>query len=141
MLARYHRLSMDDERANYTLEEARGLVPAIRSILLQLAVERHHYAEAHAALHARMGEEDGDPDHTAALQRQESLAAELRERVRSLLDHLESLGIEVRDLEDGLVDIPTQRDGQPAWFCWRLSDPELGYWHTTREGFGSRKRL
>lgn len=61
--------------------------------------------------------------------------------VHALLEHLEGLGVLVRDLEEGLVDIPTIRDGEPAWLCWRLADGELGWWHTTREGFASRRRL
>ena len=61
--------------------------------------------------------------------------------LQALLGHLHSLGVVVRDLESGLVDIPTVRDGQRAWLCWRLEDPGLDWWHTTREGFGSRRRL
>jgi hypothetical protein len=49
------------------------------------------------------------------------------------------MGVQVRDLERGLVDIPTERDGAPAWLCWQLSDAELAYWHSTTEGFASRK--
>ncbi len=61
--------------------------------------------------------------------------------LQALLDHLGSLGVVVRDLDAGLVDIPSVRDGQPAWLCWRLDDPDLGWWHTTREGYASRRRL
>lgn len=61
--------------------------------------------------------------------------------LEALLGHLESLGVAVRDLEAGLVDIPTLRDGRRAWLCWRLDDPDLGWWHTTREGFSSRRPL
>ena len=61
--------------------------------------------------------------------------------VHALLEHLESMGIVVRDLEEGLVDFPTVRDGEAAWLCWKLSDPELAWWHTTREGFSSRRPL
>ncbi len=93
----------------YTLDEARGLLPAIRATLLQLALER------------RSG---GD---------------ELI--LRALIDHLGSLDVVVRDLDGGLVDIPSIRGGQRAWLCWRLDDPDIGWWHTTREGFASRRRL
>lgn len=63
------------------------------------------------------------------------------ETQRALLDHLDGLGVVVRDLDAGLVDIPTVRDGERAWLCWRLADPDLGWWHTTREGFASRRPL
>jgi hypothetical protein len=97
---------------SYTPEEARALVPQVRSILLQVAVER------------RAG-----PTHASTAS------------VQALLDHLETYGVVVRDLESGLVDFPTVRDGEPAWLCWRLADADLAFWHTTREGFASRRPL
>lgn len=129
---------MDDD-PTYTVEEARALLPMIRGTLLQLAVERRRADDAHDRLHHRLRHDgDGAPQEQARL---EATAAELRTRVRDLLDHLESLGVVVRDLDAGLVDIPTVREGESAWLCWRLSDPELGYWHTTREGFSTRQPL
>ena len=92
----------------YSVDEARALLPSIRSALLQLAFSR------------RSGDET---------------------TLEALLGHLRSLGVVVRDLETGLVDIPTIRDGEPAWLCWRLADPDLGWWHSTTEGFASRRPL
>ena len=97
---------------SYTPEEARALVPQVRSILIQVAVER------------RAG-----PTSSSI------------ESVQALLEHLDTYGVVVRDLESGLVDFPTVRDGEPAWLCWRLADADLGFWHTTREGFASRRPL
>ena len=129
---------MDDD-PTYTVEQARGLLPLIRGTLLQLAVERRRADDAHDALHHRLhGDGDGRPEDRARL---EAAADQIGTRVRDLLDHLESLGVIVRDLEAGLVDIPTIRGGEPAWLCWRLSDPDLAYWHTTRDGFSSRQPL
>ncbi len=99
-----------DAEVTYTVEEARALVPFVRSALLQLAVERRR------------------PEPSTDV-------------MRALLEHLESLGIVVRDLDEGLIDFPTVRDGERAWLCWKLSDGDLGYWHTTREGFASRQPL
>ena len=130
---------MSSDRPSYTLEEARALLPRIRSVLLQLATERHRYEAAHAAMHEHM-RGNGDPVHRGEqLRRQEVLSAQIQEGMDALISHLESLGIQLRDVENGLVDIPTQRDGQQAWFCWRLADAELAFWHTTREGFANRK--
>ena len=129
---------MDDD-PTYTVDEARALLPQVRATLLQLAIERRRADASHDELHRRMRNDgDGDPRSRAQL---EVTTEELRARVRDLLDHLESLGVVVRDLEAGLVDIPTLRDGEPAWLCWRLADPELAYWHTTREGFSTRRPL
>jgi hypothetical protein len=97
----------------YSVEEARALLPQVRGVLLQLAVERHRPGAS----------ADG---HAGAM---------------ALVEHLTSLGVVIRDLETGLVDFPTIRDGERAWLCWRLDDPELAFWHTTREGYASRRPL
>jgi hypothetical protein len=127
---------MDDDPI-YTVEEARALLPQVRATLIQLAIERRRADAAHDSLHHQLGA-DGDDD---ARRRLEAATAEHRARVRALLAHLESLGVVVRDPETGLVDFPTRRDGEPAWLCWRLDDPQLAFWHTTREGYTSRRPL
>jgi len=129
---------MDDD-PTYTVEQARALLPLIRGTLLQLAVERRRADDAHDALHHRL-RHDGTAG-AAEQARLEAMADELRTRIRDLLDHLESLGMVVRDLDAGLVDIPTLRGDERAWLCWRLSDPALGFWHSTREGFSTRQPL
>jgi hypothetical protein len=121
----------------YSVAEARALVPQVRAVLLQLAVERQHAEASHEALHQHLGA--GTPEEHR--ERFEAQTGEHRLRMRALLEHLDSLGIIVRDLEAGLVDIPTVRDGEPAWLCWRLDDPDLAWWHTTREGYASRRPL
>ena len=102
---------MPDPERTYTVEEARALIPQVRAVLLQLAVERRR----------------GDGPR--------------RDDVEALLDHLTGLGVVLRDIEQGLVDLPTLRDGEPAWLCWRLADGDLGYWHSTSEGYASRRPL
>jgi hypothetical protein len=94
----------------YTVDEARRLIPVVRSALLQVAVERRR------------------PEPSVDV-------------MQALLEHLNSLGIAVRDLDEGLIDFPTVRGGERAWLCWKLSDGDLGYWHSTREGFASRQPL
>ena len=121
----------------YSVTEARSLVPQVRAVLLQLAVERQQAEASHEALHQHLGARTPDEQR----QRFEAQTGEHRLRMRALLEHLESLGVVIRDLEAGLVDIPTIREGEPAWLCWRLDDPDLAWWHTTREGYASRRPL
>lgn len=123
----------------YSVTEARALIPQIRSVLLQLALERRQADASHEALHRRLAA--NSVTDAAQQARLEADTAEFRARVRALLEHLESLGVVVRDLDAGLVDLPTIRDGERAWLCWRLDDADLGFWHSTREGYASRRPL
>lgn len=122
----------------YTLEEANALIPQVRAVLLQLAVEQRKMDAAHAAMHAQLSG-NGDPGSSAAADRLEREAANIGEGMRTLVDLLEGLGVQLRDPEMGLVDFPGERDGEPVWLCWRLADPAVAFWHGTDEGYASRR--
>jgi hypothetical protein len=125
-------------RRRYTIDEANALVPEVRAVLLQLAVEQRRLDAAHADMHRRLAA-NGDPDAAAEANRSETQVARIGEGMRGLLAHLEELGVQLRDTEMGLVDFPGERDGQPVWLCWRLADAVVGYWHGTDEGYATRR--
>ena len=122
----------------YTIEEANALVPEVRAVLLQLAVEQRRLDAAHAEMHRRLAS-DGDPEAAADASRSEAEVSEIGDGMRSLIAHLEDLGIQLRDPEMGLVDFPAERDGKQVWLCWRLADATVAYWHGTDEGYATRR--
>jgi hypothetical protein len=64
--------------------------------------------------------------------------------VRSLENSLQAiaeLGVQVKDLDTGLVDFPTLYRGGEALLCWRLGEAGIGYWHGVEDGFQGRKRI
>ena len=54
---------------------------------------------------------------------------------------LEEMGIEMKDLDTGLIDFPALRFGEPVYLCWRLGESEVSHWHDRTEGFRGRKLL
>jgi len=130
--------AMAAPRRSYTLEEANALVPEVRAVLLQLAVEQRRLDAAHAEMHRRLAS-DGDPEAAADASRSEAEVSEIGDGMRSLVAHLEALGVQLRDPEMGLVDFPAERDGRRVWLCWRLSDVAVAYWHGTDEGYATRR--
>jgi hypothetical protein len=130
-----------EARQRYTIEEANALLPQVRAVLLQLAVEKGRLEGAVASLTAHSGGSAGNGNvaHADAMARSEAEMTEIGGGMRALVEHLESLGIELRDLDQGLVDFPGERDGQPVWLCWVLAEPEVGHWHPIDEGFASRR--
>jgi hypothetical protein len=64
-------------------------------------------------------------------------ASELSARVEELTD----LGVQVKDLDTGLVDFPSFRDGEEILLCWQLGEDEIGWWHTLDGGFVGRRPI
>jgi hypothetical protein len=63
------------------------------------------------------------------------------QEARDTLAEIDEIGVQVKDLEQGLLDFPCVMDGKTVLLCWKLGEKEIGYWHTTEDGFAGRKRL
>lgn len=129
---------MPGTRRTYSIDEANDLIPQVRAVLLQLAVQQRRLDAAHSEMHRQL-DANGDPEAAAAAGRHEAETADIREGMRTLLLHLDELGVELRDLEMGLVDFPGEREGEAVWLCWRLADARVAFWHPTDEGFATRR--
>jgi hypothetical protein len=129
---------MAAQRRRYSIEEANALIPQVRAVLLQLAVEQRRMDAAHAEMHRHLAG-NGDPSSAQEADRLEREAARIGEGMRNLVGMLEEMGVQLRDPEMGLVDFPGQRDGHDVWLCWRLADPTVAFWHGTDEGYATRK--
>ena len=47
----------------------------------------------------------------------------------------------LKNLEVGLVDFPGRRNSRQVMLCWKLGEPEVGYWHDTKGGFANRRPI
>jgi hypothetical protein len=56
-------------------------------------------------------------------------------------ERLEELGVELKDLDTGLLDFPSLRDGVEVELCWRVGEAAVEYWHGIGEGFAGRKPI
>jgi hypothetical protein len=63
------------------------------------------------------------------------------QEARDTLLEIDEIGVQVKDLENGLLDFPCVVDGQTVLLCWKLGEKEIGFWHTTEDGFAGRKPL
>jgi hypothetical protein len=57
------------------------------------------------------------------------------------VEELAQLGVLIKDLDTGLVDFPSFRDGEEVLLCWQLGEDEIAWWHTLDGGFAGRQPL
>jgi hypothetical protein len=65
----------------------------------------------------------------------------LQIQARSMLSQFEQLGVQLKSVELGLIDFPSQLDGQEILLCWRQGETEITHYHGSHEGFAGRKPL
>ena len=57
------------------------------------------------------------------------------------LDAIIGAGVEVKSVEEGLLDFPTTIEGVPAYWCWRVGEAAIEWWHPRDSGFAGRRRI
>ena len=58
-----------------------------------------------------------------------------------IMNRIEAHGCVLKDLDLGLVDFPSMRDGRAVYLCWKAGETEISHWHGMDEGFAQRKPL
>ena len=57
------------------------------------------------------------------------------------LEILESTGVVVKSIEQGLLDFPSKRFDEEVWLCWKYGETEIKFWHEKDTGFMGRKPI
>ncbi len=125
-------------------EEAEKLLPTIEPALecarQQKQVIRNLTNELSIAA-ARIMALGGSLPPFAELNRKKTQCNESVEQLARMIDAIQQTGCLVKDLEMGLIDFPSLREGQEIYLCWKLGEKRIGFWHGIEEGFSERKPL
>ena len=57
------------------------------------------------------------------------------------IEDLESMGVMIKNIEEGLLDFPSTRFNEEVFLCWKEGETEIKFWHGKDEGFMGRKPL
>lgn len=120
-------------RHTYTVESANALLPHLAPALVELRDNFENAARIRTRIE-RAAARNGWSAHRD--EEQKAMA-----RVAELLHRLNEWGVELRDASSGLIDFPAEINGQEAYLCWRLGEPEVAYWHSPEDGFAGRRPL
>jgi len=65
----------------------------------------------------------------------------LAETLRASLERIQSTGCVVKDLDTGLLDFPAIVNNEEVYYCWRLGEERIRFYHRQDEGFAGRKPI
>jgi hypothetical protein len=126
----------------FTVDEANALLPRLREILREMQSAKAVVDALRGELteHAQVASGNG---HAAEPEIEEKTRTAQRqvERLNALLRELRELGCELKGLDEGLVDFPSEREGRVVYLCWRLGEDRVQFWHEREAGFAGRQPL
>lgn len=126
----------------FTLDEAQSLLPLLES-LLKRAIDSKVAAqevETHLAeLGRRIYLAGGMRVNVADAGRQRAELDGHLQRVRESVAEIDAIGVQVKDVDSGLLDFPCRVDDQVVLLCWRMGETAIEHWHTVEDGFKGRR--
>jgi hypothetical protein len=139
---------MSMPRAHFTVGEVEALIPSLERIFVQVLQLRAGLRALGQKLDRagvkplRDAQTEGDLDAgPPAVRQAKAVFRGLDEALTDEIERIRSLGGEVKDLDLGLVDFPSTRNGEEILLCWKLGEKTLGYWHSIDGGFASRRPI
>ncbi len=128
----------------FNLEEAQSLLPVLESLLRTAISGKKLMEEVEAELQAlthRIFLNGGTHVDIVATARRKVERAKAEQRAKDALAEIDSIGVQVKDLDIGLLDFPCEVEGRVVLLCWKMGESSITHWHSTEEGFAGRKPI
>jgi hypothetical protein len=127
----------------FTPEDANTLLPELLPLVEEMVAAKRALDEAQERaedVNARIsGNGGGLPP--AELAEVHDLVNRRATALAHALEQVQSLGVIVKDLDSGLVDFPSRREGEDVLLCWQLGEDEVGFWHGYDDGYAGRRPI
>jgi len=128
----------------FTYEQATTLLPVLRT-LLKRAMDGKQLIEAvenelQDLRHRILLSGGLSVDIPAVAHRRAERDKALQE-IKDALAEIESIGVQVKDLDIGLLDFPCVVEEEIILLCWKYGEEKIGFWHGVEEGFRGRKPI
>jgi len=124
----------------FTVEEANRTLPLVSRIVEDLVREHKLWEDKVREFElATVGSSPEHPDAIAELLQME--AQRLATDIEGYIAELNDLGVICKGMGTGLVDFRGRIDGRDVFYCWKLGEASVLYWHDVDAGFVGRQRL
>ncbi len=126
----------------FTLDEAQSLLPVLEALLKRAMAGKQAAEEVESKL-AELGRRiylsGGMRVDLSTVSKQRAEMESHLDRVRESIAEIDSIGVQVKDLDSGLLDFPFRLEDEVVLLCWRMGEPAIEHWHTVDAGFTGRK--
>ena len=128
----------------FNLDEAHSLLPVLESLLRSAIGGKKLMEEVEAEMQElthRIFLNGGTHVDVVAVARRKAERGKAEQRAKDALAEIDSIGVQVKDIDIGLLDFPCVVDGQVVLLCWKMGENSITHWHSTEEGFAGRKPI
>lgn len=128
----------------FTLQEAQVLLPVLKSLLKQ-AIDGKKLIETIDAEFQALGQRiflsggllvEIGKAATRRAERDKTV-----QRIKDVVAEIDATGVQVKDIDMGLLDFPCVVGGNTILLCWKMGEDKITHWHGVEEGYAGRKPI
>ncbi|HEV2289126.1 MAG TPA: DUF2203 domain-containing protein [Candidatus Acidoferrales bacterium] len=134
----------DEEQKLFSLSEAERTRAELEPVLLE-AMEARRLMQA---IDEKLGELGARIQMAGGMRFNYEVAAGQRlerntyeKSVERAVEKIHATGCLVKDLDKGLLDFPARLNDEDVYFCWRVGEDRIRFYHRQDEGFAGRKPI
>jgi hypothetical protein len=120
----------------FTLEEANAALEVLRPLIRDILALRDKILEIQPEAWPAIERSAGNGGN-ATLSRIAQDFGKLDDLVHKVL----ATGVQVKDINTGLLDFPALRQGHEVYLCWKFGEDQIAYWHEIEAGFAGRRPI
>jgi hypothetical protein len=120
----------------FTLQEANAVLDTIRPWISEILDIRRSILDSRPEVWPVIEKSMGNGGSRAA-----SRLVVGFERLETLVQRIQDLGVLIKDVNTGLLDFPSLRDGRLVYLCWRYDEGDIRFWHDVDAGFAGRQPI
>ncbi|HEY1501566.1 MAG TPA: DUF2203 domain-containing protein [Acidobacteriaceae bacterium] len=128
----------------FTLDEAQALLPILESLLnraIESKIAAGQLQEEMAGLVRRIFTSGGMTVDLGAAQKRKVALEALVQRAKDALQEIDAIGVQIKDLDTGLLDFPCLLGAETVLLCWKRGEAQIDFWHRVEDGFAGRQPI
>jgi hypothetical protein len=133
-----------DMARTFTVSEAQTLLPVLESLLRSAMQAKALIEEVDGEMQSlanRVFVNGGTLVDIVSVARRKAEREKAVQRAKDSVAEIDATGVQVKDLDVGLLDFPCVVGDDVILLCWKLGEKKIAHWHGTQEGFAGRKPI
>jgi hypothetical protein len=125
----------------FTPDEANAALPQVRPIAERMVELRERLREVEGEQREMVTTIAGNGSGFAVSDSRADEYNQLVAKLEHCVAELDRLGVQVKDLDLGLIDFPAVHEGEDVLLCWHVGEERVEWWHGLEEGYAGRKPI
>lgn len=118
----------------FTVEEANALLPTLAPLMKQLLARRARASRLAQQLGPLLRDVRSNVGGAEFSTLTQDFAA-----IERMIGQVQAYGVVIKDINAGLLDFLSQRNGRDIYLCWKYGEDSIEYFHELHTGFSGRQ--